>query len=97
MTIFLQIVFALLNAADGWTTWQVFRFGGIERNDWIAWCIKNIGLYWALLIAKVSCVVVVWLINYFYGIDWRILVALDLCYAVQIYWNYQQLQKHKIK
>ena len=94
---YLLILFALLNAADGWTTWHIFRFGGFERQAHIAKVIDTIGLYWALMFFKVGCVAGVWAVAHYYPFQWQIMAAIDAGYAVQVYWNWQQLQKHKQK
>ena len=92
---YLLILFAALSIADAWTTWHILRFGGFERNTWIAKLISTLGLYWTLMLVKVGAVVAVWALAYFYPFDWRIMAAIDAGYALQVFWNYQQLQKHK--
>ena len=91
----LLALFALLNLADGYTTWHVFRFGGRERTNWIAAAIKRYGLYWTLMAFKVGAVVAVWALNYFYPIPWQAMAGIDALYAWQVYHNWKQLQKHK--
>lgn len=86
--------FALCMAADGWTTWQVLRFGGVELWPSTKWLIKQLGLYWALVVMKsVPVVAVLWAATR--GMDWRLLLAMCAAYTGIVTWNYLQLQKHK--
>lgn len=90
----LLIIFALLNACDGWTTWQLYRFGGYEIMPVMSSAIKSLGLYWALLLFKVGVVAGVWWWA-FNGLDVRVLAGLDVVWAGIVGWNLVQLQKHK--
>lgn len=85
------IVFAFLNALDGYTTWQGIRFGLKE-----AWLPKYVfaitGLYRGLLLLKVGIVVAMWHFNPFTETQFAFV---DAGYAALIAWNYWQLTKQK--
>lgn len=91
---FLLILFAFVNAADGWTTWQVYRFGGYERNPIIKWFIARVGLYATLLLFKITPVVGVW-IWAFNGLDWRVFAGMCVAFGAVTVWNLVQLRKQK--
>ena len=48
-------IFALESAADGYTTFQIIRFGGHELDPILARAIKSLGLYWALMLEERGC------------------------------------------
>lgn len=88
----LMILFAFLNAADGWTTWQVIRFGGNEIGV-PKYPMEILGTYWTLVILKVGIVIAVWVINYFDPLPTLFMALVDIGYAVLVVWNYIQLQR----
>ena len=84
--------FALLNIADGWTTYQVLRFGGRELNPVLAKLMSKLGVYWTLVAVKVGIVLLVWWAS-LHGMDYRLLAAIDIGYTVLVASNYRQLRK----
>ncbi len=92
----LLILFGLLNLADGYTTWHVLRFGGYERNKVIVWLMERMGRYWALVFIKVVPVAAIWWLL-LHGLPVAVVAIACVVYAVQVYWNYEALQKHKNK
>ncbi len=87
-------IFALENALDGWTTYQIFRFGGIEENPAIAWLMKHLGVYWALVVWKVSPVIGAWAALYIWHAPWQLLAPVELLYLWVIAHNERQRRKH---
>ena len=90
--IYALILFAILNAADGYTTWQALRFGAKELNPLLRWCFTLIGPYNTLLLTKILMLVAVW--------KWMPVAWLPwFCagYAALIISNYIQLLKQKEK
>lgn len=57
---YLWLLLAFLQLADGWTTWQVIRFGGHEADKLMLWFMSIFGTYWALVVTKVLVVAVTW-------------------------------------
>ena len=51
-TLLLFIVFAILQIADGVTTFKIIKAGGCELNPVVKYAIENIGLVQGLVIAK---------------------------------------------
>ena len=90
----LLILFAILNACDGWTTWQALRFGAKELNPLVRWWFGLVGRYNALLILKVGIVAAMWYFNPFTQTQFWVV---DAGYAALIVWNYIQLLKQKEK
>ncbi len=88
----LLVVFALLNAADAWTTWQGIRFGA--REAWVPKFVFEItGVYWGLVVLKVGIVAVVW---YFAAdLGFTFIAVTDAGYAILVASNYRQLTKQK--
>ena len=95
----LLLLFAAEMAADGWTTWQVIRFGGREVIPWLQWLMARLGTYRALLLAKVTPVaVVIYMAAWGYNgskLDAQTLAWICAGYAVVIANNYRALQKQK--
>jgi len=90
----LLALFILTQAADGWTTYSVLKYGGFERPwTWIAWLMLRIGRYNTLLLVKGGTAAIGYYIYYIQ--QFEILAALTLAYAVQVYWNWQALQRQK--
>ena len=88
--IYALILFAILNAADGYTTWQALRFGAKELNPLLRWCFTLIGPYNTLLLTKILMLVAVW--------KWMPVAWLPwfcLGYAALIIWNLYQLKLQK--
>lgn len=52
----------LLQAFDGWTTYQIVKRGGREQNDLVVEVIAWIGLYPALLVLKLGAAVLAWVL-----------------------------------
>ena len=92
----LLVLFGIENACDGYLTWNIHRFGGHELDPILAFAIKSLGLYWALLLFKVGVVAGVWWWA-FHGLDVRVLAGLDIAWAGIVGWNMWNLQDHKIK
>lgn len=90
----LIILFAVLNALDGYSTWHILRFGGRELNKPLAWLMEVLGRYWALVLVKVFPVLVVWYLS-FNGLSWKVLAVICIAYSVVVVSNFYQLQKHK--
>ena len=89
----LLIIFALESAADGYTTFQIIRFGGKEA--WIPkYLFDIVGVYWGLLLMKVGMVAYTWYAM-LHGGNSTVLAWMEVGYAGVIVWNYVQLQKHK--
>lgn len=59
MTALLFVLFTLLQAGDGWTTWRIVRAGGVERNPLAAAAILRFGLVRALVALKVGLVLLI--------------------------------------
>ena len=95
----LLAIFALESALDGWTTFQIIRFGGKELIPYLAWLIKKIGKYPALIIAKgIPIAAIAYL--YYYGwngtkLDFSTMAWIDAGYALVIINNYRAFTKHK--
>lgn len=97
----LLTLFAVLMAADGWTTWQVLRFGGYEAIPWMTWLMTKLGTYPALLLAKVVPVAVVLYLTK-YGVNGTYLtpeVLAWICgaYALVVVNNYLALRRQQRK
>lgn len=90
----LLIFFAILNAFDAWTTWQVFRFGGRELNPILAQVINRLGLFWTLTLVKLGAVAIIWWAA-FHGLTVNALLLINAGYVGLALWNYRQLQKQK--
>ena len=89
----LLILFGLENAADGWTTYQIIRFGGKEA--WVPKFLFDIvGVYWGLLLMKIGIVGWTWYVM-LHGGSPTVLAWMEVGYAGVIVWNYLQLLKHK--
>lgn len=89
----LLTLFALESAADGWTTFQIIRFGG--REAWIPKFLFSImGVYWGLLLMKVGIVGFIWYAM-LHGGSLLVLGIMEILYLGVIIWNWLQLQKHK--
>lgn len=63
----LLYIFLATQVIDAWSTWHVFRKGGIEANPVVAALIERLGLFWGLAVAKGFAVGVVALAQ-FYGV-----------------------------
>lgn len=50
--IVLLMLFAAINAADAWYTWQILKMGGRERWPTTVWCIDRFGVLPGLLTVK---------------------------------------------
>ncbi len=89
----LLALFIATQLGDGWTTWQVLRFGGFERTAWIKFLMGQFGTYWALVLYKGAAALAgYWL---YHINEWKYLAALTLAYAVQVFWNWRALQTQK--
>ena len=92
MNIILSI-FALESAADGYLTFQLYRFGGHEA--WIPKVLFDItGVYWGLMILKIGAVAWEWYAAT-HGGSLTALGIMEVGYAGVIVFNWMQLQKHK--
>ena len=87
-------IFVAEQALDFWTTWQIFRFGGIEENWAVAWLMKRLGVYWALVVWKVTPVAFVWAAIYLDQMPWQLLAPIELLYLWVIAHNELQRRKH---
>lgn len=56
--IYLWAFLSCLQVLDGWTTWQILRFGGYELDPIMKLCMRIFGTYDALWITKVSLILV---------------------------------------
>jgi len=56
--IYLWIFLSVLQAIDGWTSWQIFRFGGYEIDPIMKIFIRVFGSLMALWITKVGLIIV---------------------------------------
>lgn len=90
----LLIIFAILNAFDAWTSWQVARFGGRELNPVLARVINKLGLFWTLTLFKTGAILAVWWAS-FHGLSVNALLLINAGYVALALWNYRQLQKQK--
>ena len=89
----LLAIFSLESAADGYTTYNILRFGGKEA--WIPKFLFDItGVYWGLLLMKVGAVAWEWY-AVTHGGSLTALAWVEVGYAGVIVFNYLQLQKHK--
>ena len=52
----------LLQIFDGWTTYQIHKLGGSERNALVAGVIEKIGLYPTLVLLKAGAAVLCWVL-----------------------------------
>lgn len=53
----LYVLFALLVAADGWTTWRIMKGGGKELNPVMRWLFARLGLEPAIIASRVLALV----------------------------------------
>ena len=51
-TTVLLILFLILQAADGWTTWAIMNHGGREANPFVAYLMYKLGILPAILVVK---------------------------------------------
>ena len=68
MSTALIVLAALLTALqfwDGWTTYQIIKYGGIERNPVVKWFIDRLGVYVTMLIGKTVAIACTWVIARF--------------------------------
>jgi hypothetical protein len=86
-----------LQAADGWTTFQVLRLGrGHEANPNVKALMDRFGVYWGLMAAKawVTLLAVGLLVVYYYFNPWCALIGLAsivIAYVPVIINNYRVL------
>lgn len=89
MTTALVAVVVLLQALDGWSTWQVLRFQrGVEANPLAAFLMAKLGSYVALLLLKGGTAALI-LLGQFHGVFADTLglvglLALALLYVVVV-------------
>ena len=89
----LLAIFSAESAADGWTTFQIIHFGGKEA--WIPKFLFAItGVYWGLLLMKISAVAWEWY-AVTHGGSLTALAWMEAGYMGVIVFNYLQLLKHK--
>ena len=91
----LLAIFALESACDGYTAFNVIRFKGREVWWPMKWAMKYLGVYWALMVAKVGMVAAVWYAISIGQMPLWILGPMEVGYGVLILSNWLQLQKHK--
>ena len=90
----LLAIFILEQALDFWTTWQIFRFGGYEQNNVLAWCILKFGLMATLLAWKIAPIIFVWAAITLDQMPWQLLAPIELLYLWVIAHNERQRRKH---
>jgi len=89
----LLAIFAFESVADGYTTFQIIRFGGKEIG-FPKFLFKWFGVYWGLMIFKIGAVAWTWYAM-LHGGSPTVLAWLEVGYAGVIVFNWLQLQKHK--
>ena len=94
---FLVILLALMQAADGWTTYRAITRGiGHERNRLVRALVERVGVYWALVILKGWAAVAIlgahamgWLRGDLVGL---MLLVLTIFYAAIVMNNFRVLR-----
>ena len=81
----LAVALTLLQIFDGWTTYQIVKRGGVEKNSLVGSLIDDIGLYPALLLLKAVAAGLCWLLalmpgDFTQGVRLALLVALATFY-----------------
>lgn len=54
------IVLTVLQAVDGWTTYQVLKMGGSESNPLVSRLMSKVGVYPALVVYKGAAAALSW-------------------------------------
>jgi hypothetical protein len=91
----LFVVFLMLIAADGWTTYRILRSGGRELNPVIKWLVERIGLLPALIVTRAVGAGLVW--SLVLGGAWYVIAVLDLIFAYTVYNNVMVMRKMGLK
>lgn len=98
----LAAALTLLQAFDGWTTYQIHKAGGFEKNSLVREVIAKIGLYPALLLFKVGAAVLCWVLVLLPVVDQltatirlTLLVMLALWYGWVAWHNWMVYRKQR--
>ena len=89
----IAIALSLLQAFDGWTTYQIHKRGGSDKNPVVRWLIGKLGLYPALVLLKACAAGLVWLLVLLPVVDgvtsgMRLaLLAIATSWYVWVAWN----------
>ena len=86
----------VLQVFDGWTTYTILKWGGVELNVVVRWFMDKLGVYPALVVSKTAAIALVWVIA-LNPIDITpfLLTALALFYGFVAARNYGVLSRMK--
>jgi len=97
--LYLAIALTVLQAFDGWTTYQGLKHPSIyETNPRVQWLMDKIGKYWGLFAAKAFATACVWIVALVpIDEDYRLiaLAILAAYYANVVMNNWDNLQEAK--
>jgi len=84
-------VMCVLQAADGWTTYQGLRYGARERNPIANWLMDALGTVPAIVVIKGVVIVVAWLLIP----QPEYLAGLVIVYALVVWNNWKWVRLYK--
>jgi hypothetical protein len=93
--IILLIIFGILQAGDGWTTWEALRKpGNYEANKAVKWIMARIGVIPALILLKGGITVLMGAAVYYAPSIYLTVALAGLCclYAWIVFNNYKLIK-----
>ena len=94
----LAALLTLLQLFDGWTTYEILKRGGVERNPVIHWLMKLLGTYEALVLFKGLAIALVWALVFIpipKDVTVILLIGLTMLYIWAVVGNWKVLQEMK--
>lgn len=89
LSLLLLLLLALLQLADGWTTWRILRMGGQELNPVILRLMLSIGIVPALMLKGIAVIAAAWF--FFLPYPWA-LGAMAAVQAVVVAFNFRSIK-----